>query len=154
MTAQPSDPPSWYDELDRRITAVEGYQAHVLPHEIAATREAVRLLHTDLRGVSQQVTRQGQRLDQVAAEVSTVARAQIEHGGALASLAGTAEALGGKADALAETQERQGIVQASHGERLEGLAETQASHGQMLASHGQMLAEILRRLPDPGNAGT
>jgi len=128
MTAQPSDPPSWYYDLERRLTSLEGEQAHVWPHEMAATREAVRLVHGNLGDVSQQVTRIGQKLDQVAAEVDTVGRSQIEHGAALATLAGGVAS-------LTATVDRHGVV-------LAGLAA--ASEG-----HGVALREILRRLPAP-----
>ena len=103
MSAEPSEPPSWYYDLERRLTALEGEQAHVWPHEMAATREAVRLVHADLQGVSREVTRNGQRLDQVAAEVSDVARAQIEHGAALAQLAAKVD---GHGELLAEILRR------------------------------------------------
>jgi ABC-type transporter Mla subunit MlaD len=86
MVAEPG-----YDDLDRRLSAVEEFQDHVLPHDLAATRGAVGILHTDLRAASREVTRSSQRLDQVAAEVSAVARAQIEHGAALAQLAATVD---------------------------------------------------------------
>jgi hypothetical protein len=53
--------------------------------------------------------------------VSAVTRSQIEHGAALAQVAGKVDGLAGKADGQGET----------------------------LAAHGQMLTEILRRLPAP-----
>jgi chromosome segregation ATPase len=140
MTAEPSDPQPDLAALDRRLRAVEHRQDHELTQEIAATGEAVRLLHDGLRDVDRAVTRVSQRVDQVAAgqqdmardlarhgpkldqveaEVATVARSQIEHGVALAGLAGKADGLAGDVGAL----------------RAE------------VGSHGEMLAEILRRLP-------
>ena len=53
--------------------------------------------------VDREVTRNGQRLDQVAAEVSDVARAQIEHGAALAQLAAKVD---GHGELLAEILRR------------------------------------------------
>lgn len=89
-------------------------------------RGAVGLVHGNQQAMRAGLTRNGQHLDQVAAEVPAIARSLIEHGGALASLAG-------KVDSQGETLERHG--------------QTQERHGEILERHGEMLAEILRRLP-------
>jgi chromosome segregation ATPase len=165
MTAEPSGPQPDLAALDRRLRAVEHRQEHELSQEIAATGEAVRLLHDGLREVDRGVARAGQRLDQVAAEMSTVARSQVEHGAALATLAGKVDGLDAKvgqverkvdaqADVLASVAAQvgaQGETLAAHGQALGSLERKVDSHGEMLAGHGEMLAEILRRLPGAGD---
>jgi ABC-type transporter Mla subunit MlaD len=135
MSAQPSEPPAWYDEVDRRLTALEGNLKHVLPFEIAATEGPVGIVHDELRAVGQQVTRHGQRLDQVAAELETVARSQIEHGAALAQMAGKVDGLDAKADGLDA--------------KVVGLDAKVTGLSATVEGHTTMLAEILRRLPEP-----
>jgi hypothetical protein len=123
----------------------------------------------------QEGARTGQRLDQVAAEVSAVSRSQIEHGAALAGLAGTVSALDAKADRLERRLDAQadvlasvagtvaghgdalaglGMTQQQHGAELAALGATQREHGEVLAAHTGVLAtlagkldEVLRRLP-------
>lgn len=112
---QPEPGPADYAALEMRVATLEEQQAHVFPQDLAATRAAVGLLHRDVTTMRGELARHGQKLDQVEAEVATVARSQIEHGAALATLAGKVDGLAGKVDA-----------------------------------HGEMLAEILRRLPAPG----
>jgi len=178
MTAEPSGPPPDFAALDRRLRAVEHRQEHELTQDIAATGEAVRLLHDGLRDVDRAVTRvdqrldqvaatqqdmarelarQGQKLDQVDAEVATVVRSQIEHGAALAQLAGKVDGLEGKVDRLEGKVDRlEGKVDRLDHKvdglsgRVGGLEGKVDAQGQTLASHSEMLAEILRRLPAAG----
>ena len=171
MTAEPSGPPPDFAALDRRLRAVEHRQEHELTQDIAATGEAVRLLHDGLRDVDRAVTRvdqrldqvaatqqdmarelarQGQKLDQVDAEVATVARSQIEHGAALAQLAGKVDGLEGKVDRLEGKVDRLDHKVDGLSGRVGGLEGKVDAQGQTLASHSEMLAEILRRLPAAG----
>jgi predicted phage tail protein len=165
MTAEPSGPPPDFAALDRRLSAVEHRQEHELTQEIAATGEAVRLLHDGLRDVDRAVTRVGQRLDQVAAAqqdaarelarngqkldqveagVATVARSQIEHG---AALAGKVDRLDLKADALASIGGQNASALAQQGGQVEALQRDVAGVMGLQEDQGRLLTEILRRLP-------
>jgi hypothetical protein len=157
MTAEPSGPPPDFAALDRRLRAVEHRQEHELTHEIAATGEAVRLLHDGLRGVDRAVTRVDQRLDQVAASQQDLARVQAEQAGVLTTIAGrlynqerVLAGLAGKVDGLEGKVDAQGETLAGHSATLAGHGEMLAGHSATLAGHGEMLAEILRRLPAAG----
>jgi outer membrane murein-binding lipoprotein Lpp len=171
MTAEPSEPQPDWASFERRLAAVEHQQRHVLPHDLAATREALGVVHDIAQATSLEVGRNGQRLDQVAAEMSTVARSQIDHGAALAGLAGKVDGLerkvdglerkvdglDGKADRLAHKVDGLSGRVGGLEHKVDGLAgkvdaqgETLGQHGEALASHGEMLAEILRRLPAAG----
>jgi hypothetical protein len=146
-----------YAALELRVAALEEQQAHVFPQDLAATRVAVGLLHRDVTAMRGELGRHGQHLDQVAAEVSTVARSQIEHGGALAGLGGKVDGLEGKVDGL------QGKVDGLEGkvdgleikfDGLQGKVDGVESKVDGLVgkvdSNSEMLAEILRRLPGAG----
>jgi hypothetical protein len=101
-------------------------------------------VHADVLAMREESARRGQRLDQVDAEVRTVARSQITHGAALAEMAGKVDGLDRRLNGL--EQKVDGL-----GRKADSQGETLAGHGEMLRSYGEMLTEILRRLPaSPG----
>jgi len=102
MASPQREPGPRIDALEGRVDRVEDYLRHVLSHEVAAARGAIGLVHSDVQDLRSEVTLNGQLLDQVAAEVGTVARSQIEHGAALATLAGKVDGLGRKVDSHGE----------------------------------------------------
>jgi hypothetical protein len=98
MSVPPRDAGPRIDALEERANGTDEYLHQVLSHEVAAVQGAVGIVYSHQQAMRAEVTRSGQHLDQVAAEVSTVARSQIEHGAALAQLAGKVDALDSKVD--------------------------------------------------------
>jgi hypothetical protein len=166
MSAEPSEPQPDFAAPDRRLRAVEHRQEHELAQEVAATGEAARILHADLREVDRAVTRAGQRLDQVAASQQDTARALAEQAAVLATIAGRAyeRVLAGHSDKLATIAGKVDVLAVIGGEHADALARQggqveslqrdvagvmglQEEQGRLLTAHGEMLAEILRRLP-------
>jgi erythromycin esterase-like protein len=105
MAADPSRPRDSgprIDALERRADRAEDYLRQVLSNEVAAVRGAVGLLPLDMQALRGEVTRNGQLLDHVSAEVAALARSEIEHGAALATLAGKVDEMEGKVDSHGE----------------------------------------------------
>jgi outer membrane murein-binding lipoprotein Lpp len=100
MTSPQPDLPARMAAVEDRVADLEQHQAQVAPFELAAVRSAVGRVHADVLALGEQAVRSGQKLDQVEAEVRTVARVQIEHGAALAQVAGKVDGLEGKVDGL------------------------------------------------------
>jgi outer membrane murein-binding lipoprotein Lpp len=100
MTSPQPDLPARMAAVEDRVADLEQHQAQVAPFELAAVRSAVGRVHADVLALGEQAVRSGQKLDQVDAEVRTVARVQIEHGAALAQVAGKVDGLEGKVDGL------------------------------------------------------
>jgi hypothetical protein len=96
---------------------------------------------------ARELARNGQKLDQVEAGVATVARSQIEHGAALAGLAGKVDRLDLKADALASIGGQNASALAQQGGQVEALQRDVAGVMGLQEEQGRLLTEILRRLP-------
>jgi hypothetical protein len=143
MTAPQPDLPARVAAVEDRVADLEQHQAQVAPFELAAVRAAVGRVHADVLALGEQAVRSGQKLDQVEAEVGTVARSQIEHGAALATLAGKVDGLAHKVDGLS------GRVGGLEG-KVDAQGATLAVHGEALGRLESAVAEILRRLPAAG----
>jgi hypothetical protein len=158
VTAEPSPADPRLDALEARVADLEQYQGHVLPFVQAATGTAVAKLHGDLQALQQEVSRHGQRLDQVEAGLATVERLQIEHGAALGTVAGKVDGLERRLDAHADVLASVAVRVDDVAGRVDDLAgkvdDVAGKVGDVAGKvdgHGGMLVEILRRLPPAGD---
>jgi hypothetical protein len=102
--APPGPPDDRYEVLEARVARLEAYRQHVLPHELAATHNAVSLVHAGTDEVRAGVADLRNRVIQLGADVHEVREAQLLQGDAMATLAGQVG--------------QQGSTLASHGEML------------------------------------